>query len=137
MRKALAPEISTWPDEIPQLIGSKCGNCGATTFPVQRRCPKCSGAEMAELGLPRRGTLVASTTRGFPPGPPYKGATGKAFTPFGVGPVQLDDVIRVEGRLTANDPAKLTFGMEVELTVVPLVADDEGNEIVTFAFQPV
>ena len=27
---ALAPEISTWPDENPQLIGSSCGKCGAT-----------------------------------------------------------------------------------------------------------
>ena len=51
--------------------------------------------------------------------------------------MQLDDVIRVEGRLTENDPAKLQFGMDVELTMVPLATDDEGNEIVTFAFQPV
>ena len=51
--------------------------------------------------------------------------------------MQLDDVIRVEGRLTENDPAKLQFGMEVELTMVPFATDDDGNEIVTFAFQPV
>jgi uncharacterized OB-fold protein len=57
--------------------------------------------------------------------------------PFGVGLVQLEDVIRVEGRLTENDPEKLQFGMKVELTMVPFTTDDEGNEIVTFAFQPV
>ena len=57
--------------------------------------------------------------------------------PFGVGLVQLDDVIRVEGRLTENDPKKLQFGMDVELTMVPFTTDEEGNEIVTFAFQPV
>ena len=33
-QRALAPEISTWPDQNPQLIGSRCGACGATTFPV-------------------------------------------------------------------------------------------------------
>src|SRR5436305_1732445 len=81
--------------------------------------------------LPRPGTLVAWTAQGFPPGLPYKGPTGKDFVPFGVGLVQLDDVIRVEGRLTENDPAKLQFGMDVELTMVPLTTDDEGNEIVT------
>ena len=43
----------------------------------------------------------------------------------------------VEGRLTENDPAKLQFGQEVELTMVPFTTDEEGNEIVTFAFQPV
>jgi hypothetical protein len=32
---------------------------------------------------------------------------------------------------------KLEFGQEVELTMVPFTIDDEGNEIVTFAFQPV
>ena len=137
MQKALASEISTWPDEQPQLLGSRCSACGATTFPVQERCPRCSAAPMSDLPLPRRGTLVAWTTQGFPPGPPYAGPTGKAFTPFGVGLVQLDDVIRVESRLTEGDPAKLRFGMEVVLTMVPLTTDDEGNEILTFAFQPV
>ena len=138
---ALAPEISTWPDENPQLIGSTCGKCGASAFPVQQRCPKCSAGEMSEVLLPRRGTLVAWTTQGFPPGAPYKGPTGKDFVPFGVGLVQLglgqDAVIRVEVRLTENDPAKLQFGQEVELTMVPFTTDEDGNEIVTFAFQPV
>src|SRR6201998_1585114 len=103
MQKALAPEISTWPDVNPQLIGSQCGGCGATAFPTQDHCPRCSAAGMSEILLPRRGTLVTWTTQGFPPGPPYAGATGKDFVPFGVGLVQLDDVIRVEGRLTEND----------------------------------
>jgi uncharacterized OB-fold protein len=114
MQKALASGISTWPDYSPQLIG-----------------------DMSQVLLPRRGTLVAWTTQGFPPGPPYKGAMGKAFVPFGVGLVQLDDVIRVEGRLTENDPTKLEFGMPVELTMIPFTTDDDGNEIVTFAFKPV
>jgi uncharacterized OB-fold protein len=137
MQKALAPEISTWPDENPQLIGSRCGSCEATTFPVQQWCPRCSGGEMSDVRLPRRGTLVTWTTQGFPPGAPYAGPTGKDFVPFGVGLVQLGDIIRVEGRLTENDPAKLQFGQEVELTMVPFATDDEGAEIITFAFQPV
>jgi uncharacterized OB-fold protein len=137
MQKALAPEISTWPDENPQLIGSKCGACGATAFPAQNRCPRCSAADMSEELLPRRGTVVAWTTQGFPPGPPYAGATGKDFVPFGVGLVQLEDVIRVEGRLTENDPEKLQFGMDVELTMIPFTTDDDGNEVMTFAFRPV
>lgn len=134
---ALAPEISTWPAENPSLIGSRCGACGATTFPAQQRCPKCSAAEVTDVELPRRGTLVAWTTQGFPPGPPYMGPTGNDFVPFGVGLVQLGDAIRVEGRLTENDPAKLQFGMEVELTMIPFATDEDGNEVVTFAFKPV
>ena len=136
MQEALAPDISTWPDDNPQLIGSRCGTCGATVFPVQQRCPKCNAGEMSEVLLPRRGTLVAWTTQGFPPGPQYKGPSGRDFVLFGVGLVQLEDVIRVEGRLSENDPAKLEFGMEVELTMVPFTSDDDGTEIVTFAFKP-
>ncbi|MCV7290593.1 OB-fold domain-containing protein [Mycolicibacterium wolinskyi] len=135
-QKALAPEISTWPEENPQLIGSRCADCSATTFPAQARCPRCSSANTTETLLPRRGTLIAWTTQGFPPGPPYKGPTGKDFVPFGVGLVQLGDMVRVEGRLTENDPAKLQFGQEVELTMIPFTTDDDGNEIITFAFTP-
>jgi uncharacterized OB-fold protein len=79
--------------------------------------------------------------QGFAPGAPYAGPTGNDFVPFGVGLVQLglgeDAVIRVEGRLTENDPAKLQFGQEVELTMLPFTTDADGNEIITFAFQPV
>ena len=56
--------------------------------------------------------------------------------PFGVGLVQLDDVVRVEARLTESDPAKLDFGMEVELQIVPFYVDADGDEIMTFAFAP-
>ncbi len=137
MQKALAPEISTWPEDNPQLIGSRCATCSATVFPIQDHCPKCSGADVSDVLLPRRGTVIAWTTQGFAPGAPYAGPTGKEFVPFGVGLVQLGDVIRVEGRLTENDPAKLKFGQEVELTMIPFATDADGNEVVTFAFKPV
>lgn len=137
MQKAIDPSISTWPEEDAQLIGSTCGACSATVFPQQSHCPKCSRAEMSRTLLPRRGTVVAWTTQGFPPGAPYAGPAGKDFRPFGVGLVQLGDVIRVEGRLTEDDPQRLRFGMEVELTMIPFTTDAEGNEIVTFAFTPV
>ena len=66
MQKALAPEISTWPEENPQLIGSQCGACGATAFPdagplsaVQCRghgrarcCPGRARCGVDDAGLP-------------------------------------------------------------------------------------
>ena len=54
-----------------------------------------------------------------------------------MGLVQLGDVIKVEGRLTEGDPEKLRFGMEVELTMRPLYTDDDGDEVLMFAFAPV
>ena len=49
MQKAIDPSISTWPDDDPQLIGSQCGDCSATTFPAQDLCPRCSGSKMSEI----------------------------------------------------------------------------------------
>ena len=136
MQKALA-DVFTLGDDA-QLIGSRCGDCEATTFPAQSRCPRCGTTNMSELPLPRRGTLVSWTTQEFPPVVPFAGdATGESFQPFGVGLVQLGDVVRVEARLTESDPTQLEFGMDVELAVIPFSVDDDGNEIMTFAFAPV
>ncbi len=137
MQRPIA-DVFTWPSETPQLIGSRCDECAAVTFPAEARCPRCGRATMSELLLPRRGRLVSWTTQGFPPIIPYAGdETGASFEPFGVGLVQLDDLVRVDVRLTEHDPAKLDFGMEVELQIVPFSTDEDGTEILTFAFAPV
>ena len=136
-QELLAPDVATWPEENPQLIGSRCDACAATTWPRQPHCPRCSQSSMSDRLLPRRGTLVAWTTQGFVPKLPYLGAeTADDFEPFGVGLVQLGDEVRVEARLTENDPAKLRFGMDVELVFVPLYTNAEGTEILAWAFQP-
>jgi uncharacterized OB-fold protein len=138
MAKALAPEVSTWPADDPQLIGSRCAACEAVTWPQQQRCPRCSRSDMRELLLPRRGTLVAWTTQGFVPKLPYAGKeTAESFQPYGVGLVQLGDVVRVEARLTTADPNRLKAGMELELVFVPFYVDESGEEVVTWAFAPV
>jgi uncharacterized OB-fold protein len=134
----VAEGIFTWPSDEPQLIGSRCGACGITTFPAQDSCPRCASTEMGEQLLSRCGRLWAWTTQDFPPpSPPYAGPTGKAFVPFAVGYVELPGEVKVETRLTENDPEALDIGMEMELVVVPFRTDDEGNEVVTFAFAPV
>jgi uncharacterized OB-fold protein len=136
MQKPLA-EVFTWPSDEPQLIGSRCDECGTVTFPVQSRCPRCSSSNMSDLLLPRTGTLVSWTTQQFPPAVDYmEDPTGASFEPFGVGLIQLDDVVKVESRLTENDPEKLDFGMPVELRIVPFYTNAAGEEIVTFAFAP-
>ena len=54
-----------------------------------------------------------------------------------MGYVEIPGQVKVEARLTESDPEKLEIGMEMELTLVPLTTDDDGNEVVTFAFRPV
>ena len=134
---AFAPDVFTWPSDQPQLIGSRCDACGATTFPMKPSCPRCGRAEMAQRLLPRRGTLVSWTTQGFLPKEPDRGGeTDETFRPYGVGLVQLGDEVRVEARLTESDPAKLQFGMDVEVVAVPFRVEDDGTEVLIHAFAP-
>jgi uncharacterized OB-fold protein len=137
-RVPVAEGIFTWPADDPQLIGSRCGGCGIVTFPAQGSCPRCASTDMHEHLLGRRGRLWAWTTQSFPPpSPPYTGPTGEAFAPFGIGYVELPGEVKVETRLTEADPERLEAGMDMELAIVPFRTDDDGNEVVTFAFRPV
>ena len=59
------------------------------------------------------------------------------FEPFGVGYVEIHDEVKVETRLTTADKDVLKIGMEMELKFFPAYIDDDGNEVMTFAFSPV
>lgn len=135
---AFAPDVFTWPADEPQLIGGRCGACGAVAFPHQGSCPRCGDLAMARHLLPRRGTLWTFTTQEFLPKEPYaSGETLETFTPYGVGLVQLGDEVRVEGRLTEGDASKLRIGMSVQLVIVPFRVEPDGTEILTYAFEAV
>ncbi len=45
--------------------------------------------------------------------------------------------MKVEGHLVDCDRDTLTNGMAMELVVVPFTDDDDGNEVMSFAFRPV
>jgi uncharacterized OB-fold protein len=108
------------------------------TFPTQGSCPRCASTAMEEQLLERRGRLWAFTTQAFPPpSPPYSGPQGHDFEPFGIGYVELPGQVKVETRLTESDANALEHGMEMELVIVPFRTDDNGDEVVTFAFRPV
>ena len=135
---AFAPDVFTWPADEPQLIGGRCQACASVTFPAPPSCARCGSTDVEQHLLPRRGTLWTFTTQEFLPKEPYAGGeTNETFRPYGVGLVQLGDEVRVEGRLTESDVSKLRIDMEVELVVVPFRVDDDGTEVMTFAFAPV
>jgi len=134
----VAEGVFPWPSEEPVLLGSRCSNCGNHMFPVQDGCPKCMSDQQETVELARKGTLWSWTVQAFPPkAPPYRGPVGDDFRPYGVGYVELPDQVRVEARLTEADPEKLQIGMEMELVFDSLGTDDDGNEVVTYAFAPV
>lgn len=135
---SIRDDILELTDEGPRLIGMRCNACGNHVFPYQKGCPRCTGDDVERVTLGTEGTLWAWTIQGFPPkAPPYLGETDPAkFRPYGVGYVALPDQVKVEARLTESDPARLRTGLPMQLTTLALGPDDDGNEIVTFAFEP-
>lgn len=131
--------LFTWPADSPQLIASKCKNCGEVVFPVQKGCAHCTQENMEEILLSKRGKLWSWTVQCFPPpAPPYIGpAAPETFVPFGVGYIEFPEGVRVEGRLKENEPKKLRIDMEMELVIEKFVEDKDGNDVMTFAFNSV
>ena len=135
---AVADGIFDIRDGKPVLLGTRCTNCDNHMFPRQTGCPRCLFNEQEDVELATRGTLWTWTVQAFPPkAPPYLGPVGDDFAPYGVGYVELPGQLRVEGRLTISDPEQLQIGMEMELVLDPLSLDEDGNQVVTYAFAPV
>ena len=45
--------------------------------------------------------------------------------------------MRVESRLSVNDPAALEIGMEMELVIERFAAGEDGSDRMIFVFRPV
>lgn len=136
-RRPVAEGLFTWPPAAapPRLIGSECTSCGLVSFPAAADCVRCAGTESKQRLLPDHGTLWTYTTQDFrPPSPPYDGP--ETFEPYAVGYIELPGVLLVEARLTEPDPAKLRIGQRMRLTLVPYTVQDDGTEVMTFAFAP-
>jgi len=109
----------------PRLLGSRCAACGEAQFPRGESCPYCGSDGCLPVELSPRGRLYLNTTvLNRPPG--YRGEV-----PFGFGVVELDDALRVIARLRDDG---LRAGQPMRLVVEPVHTDDEGREVITYAF---
>lgn len=134
----IAEGLFTWPSDSPALLASRCNDCGIASFPVAESCMACSGQDVRVEELPARGTLWTWTVQQFMPKAPYhSGETPETFRPYGVGYLELPGGVRVEGRLTENDPAKLRIGMEMDVVFDTWRTEANGDEIIGFFFRPV
>ncbi|MCG8669547.1 MAG: OB-fold domain-containing protein [Pseudomonadales bacterium] len=140
----IAEGLFTWPDESPALIGGQCSACGWVSFPMKPGCARCGAEHVEARQLPREGILWSWTIQGFrPKTPPYTPPESaltdhgeEKFEPFGVGYIQLAKDIIVEAHLTESDPERLQIGMAMELIVFPYRRNEQGNWLMSYAFQP-
>jgi len=128
---AVEPDLFAGFPDAPRLVGSRCSDCGAATFPAQGSCPRCTSTSVGRHALAPTGTLWSWTVQGFPPKEPYLGAVaGGPFTPFGVGYVDLGGEVLVESRLIGA-PGSFRIGQPMRLVLEPLPGD---GGLVGFAF---
>lgn len=128
--------LFSWPAEDPELLGSRCRNCGEHAFPAQPSCRACSAEDSEIVGMGRRGTLWTWTIQSFMPKTPYlTDETPETFRAYGVGYVELENGLRVESRLKENSVDSLRIGQAMELEIVPIRTDDSDQQLLTFQFK--
>ena len=114
----------------------QCTHCGEVAFPAQPSCRACSKTTTKIIQLGDRGTLWTWTIQSFMPKPPYRSdESAQNFRPYGVGYVEMPGGVRVEARLHENTPEQLRIGMPMQLVVEKFRCDEQGNDIMTFAFR--
>ena len=136
-RRLLEPSLFVRVDDAAapwRLVGSRCGTCGAVTFPAQASCPRCTGEDVSAHPLADRGTVWASTVQRFSPKTPYLGADG-SLPPFGVGYVDLAGEVLVETRLV-GDPADAGDRCAGVAQRSRRCRARDGEPVWTFAFGP-
>ncbi|MCX5337258.1 MULTISPECIES: Zn-ribbon domain-containing OB-fold protein [unclassified Streptomyces] len=133
MTTRLIDEVLFDRGDPPRLAGARCSGCGTVVFPRQDSCPKCSNGAMSTHVLPVSGRVWSWTLQAFAPKPPYRPPSG-GHRPYHVGYVDLGEVL-VEA-LLAVPRAEIRIGLPVRLTTVPAYQDEDGTEVVTFAFRP-
>jgi hypothetical protein len=115
----------------PHLVGKKCDQCGAVYLGNRVACSKCSTTgPFSEIPLSTKGSLwVYSIVHQSAPGIP---------TPYVAAIVDLPEGVSVRCNIidVEPDPAKIPFGMPVEMITRKVREDKDGNDIVAFFFRP-
>ncbi len=117
-----------------RLLGSRCATCGTPYFPKTDRCrhPECGQSDVEDASFGPLGTLWSYSVQNYPPPPPAR--HDEPYAPYALGVVDLDDGLRVVGRMT-DDASSLTVGAQVELVLAPLCHEADGSELVTWMFR--
>lgn len=123
--------------EGPRLVGSRCVTCGTPYFPRGARChnPACGSPRVEEAHFGPHGTLWSLAIQDYPPPAPAR--YDEPYRSYAAGIVDLDDGLRVLGRLAVDDPRSIEPGQRVELVLGPLYHEADGTAVIGWQFRPV
>jgi uncharacterized OB-fold protein len=109
----------------PRLIGGRCGNCQALSFPRAAVCVSCFSEDIEKVQLAEQGTLYSYSIV-------HQAPKGWAV-PYALGYVDLPDNVRVLAHLDA--PAeKIAINMPMRLSVGVVGADASGAPLLSYTF---
>ncbi len=130
-RKAIEPGLfRLGEDGSLTLIGGYSPTSGHHHFPLLDTCPYSGASDVEERDLSGAGSLFGWTTVTIAP-PGYLGQV-----PYGFGIVELAEGLRVIGRVTETDLEALSYGQPMRAVADVLYTDDDGTDVVTWAFAP-
>ena len=136
-----APAVEGWftGGDEPDLLGTRCRECGTVFFPREEafcRNPGCESEAFDPLPLSRRGRVWSYTDARYQPPPPYIPRTDP-YEPFALAAVELDH----EGMVILGQVADgfgcddLAIGAPMELVVEPLYVAD-GTTYTAWKWRP-
>lgn len=121
----------------PRLLGSRCASCQTPYFPRSSGChnPDCDTSKMEDVHLGPKGRVWSLSVQTYPPPPPV--VSSDPFEPFAAAMVDLEEGLRVLGRMVTDDPGQVNVGDEVELVIAPLGKDADGRDVISWQFKPI
>jgi uncharacterized OB-fold protein len=131
------PDLFTWSEDGVHLLSARCGSCGTFFFPRyhEQHRPGCSRQGIEKVLLSKGGKLSSYTIQYYMPPPPFK--ADRDITPYVIGLVEFSEGIQIVGIVVDCPFDELKMGMAMETTTFRLYRDEGGQDIVTWAFQPV
>ncbi len=115
--------------EGPYLVGGKCSTCHETHFPKQEICPRCTGQDITEVPLSRKGKLYTFTEIHQKP-PDYEGPV-----PYLVGRVLLPEGVFVLAQLIGK-LSDFKINMDMQLIAETIYRDACDKEVKAYLFKP-
>jgi uncharacterized OB-fold protein len=134
-KKPALEDLFVIQEDGAQLMSAKCNSCGTYFFPAShhQHRPGCSREGVEEVLLSKRGKLATYTIQHYMCPPPFK--TMGDITPYGLAVVEFPEGISVAGLIVDSDLDALKIGLDMETTTYTLYHDEEGNDVVTWAFK--
>lgn len=113
------------------LLGGRCSGCGHHFFPRRAICPGCSRTDLDDVDLSPEGKVWTFTiAHQVPPGAIVE-------APYVLGRVELPERVLVSALISDCSPEDARVGLDVEIVPVKVREDDEGRDVLAFAYRPV